>query len=101
MSQTLKHRHYSHLNRKKETEKFRTLKEAYFTNFRKYKTCKLEKRLYKTRIDRRIDQQNLKLVNDIVAEQIEEMNGENGISLWDINVIHYTTAITVLQQAGN
>ena len=28
------------------------------------------------------------------------MNGENGISLWDINVIHYTTAITVLQQAG-
>ena len=89
----------------KETEKYRTLKEAYFTNFRKYKTCKyktckLEERPYKTRIDRRIDEENLKLVNDIVAEQMEEMNGENGISLWDINVIHYTAAITVLQQAG-
>ena len=31
---------------------------------------------------------------------MEEMNGENGISLSDINVIHYTAAITVLQQAG-
>ena len=84
----------------KETEKYRTLKEAYFTNFRKYKTYKLEERPYKTRIDRKIDEENLKLVNDIVAEQMEEMNGENGISLWDINVIHYTAAITVLQQAG-
>ena len=84
----------------KETEKYRTLKEAYFTNFRKYKTYKLEERPYKTRIDRKIDEENLKLVNDIVAEQMEEMNGENGISLWEINVIHYTAAITVLQQAG-
>ena len=84
----------------KETEKYRTLKEAYFTNFRKYKTYKLEERPYKTRIDRKIDEENLKLVNDIVAEQMEEMNGENGISLWDINVSHYTAAITVLQQAG-
>ena len=65
----------------KETEKYRTLKEAYFTDFRKYKTYKLEERPYKPRIDRKIDEENLKLVNDIVAEQMEEMNGENGISL--------------------
>ena len=84
----------------KEIEKYRTLKEAYFTDFRKYKTYKLEERPYKTKIDRKIDEENPKLVNDIVAEQMEEMNGENGISLWDINVIHYTAAITVLQQAG-
>ena len=84
----------------KETEKYRTLKEAYFTNFRKYKIYKLEEGPYKTRIDRKIDEENLKLVNDIVAEQMEDMSGENGISLWDINVIHYTVAITVLQQAG-
>ena len=83
----------------KETEKYQTLKETYFTNFRKYKHANLKKDL-KTKIDRKIDEENLKLVNDIVAEQMEEMNGENGISLWDINVIHYTTAITVLQQAG-
>ena len=80
----------------KETEKYRILKETSVTNFRKYKTCKLEERPYKTSIDRKIDEENLKLVNDIVAEQMEEMNGENGISLWDINVIHYTVAITVL-----
>ena len=40
----------------KETEKYRTLKEAYFTDFRKYKTYKLEERPYKTRIDRKIDE---------------------------------------------
>ena len=70
-----------------ETEKYKTLKETYFTNFRKYKTCKLEERPYKTKIDQKIDEENLKLVNDIVAEQMEEMNSEKGISLWDINVI--------------
>ena len=31
---------------------------------------------------------------------MEEMNSKNGISLWDMDVIHYTATITVLQQAG-
>ena len=36
----------------------------------------------------------------IVEDQLDEMTKENGISLWDINVIHYSAAITILEQQG-
>ena len=36
----------------------------------------------------------------IIEDQLDEMNKENGISLWDINVIHYSAAITILEQQG-
>ena len=36
----------------------------------------------------------------IVEDQLNEMTKENGISLWDIDVIHYSAAITILEQQG-
>ena len=36
----------------------------------------------------------------IIEDQLDEMTKENGISLWDINVIHYSAAITILEQQG-
>ena len=36
----------------------------------------------------------------MIEDQLDEMNKENGISLCDINVIHYLAAITILEQQG-
>ena len=44
--------------------------------------------------------ENQEIINIIKADQLDEMNWGSGISLWDINVIHYTTAVTVLEQEG-
>ena len=87
-------------NEHREGEKYKQLKEKYFTNFNKFKSCKLEERRYRTKIDRKISAEDLAIVDMIVEDQLDEMTEENGISLWDINVILYSTAITILEQQG-
>ena len=81
-------------------KKYKQLKEKYFTNFKKFKSCKLEERRYRTKIDRKISAEDLAIVDIVVEDQLDEMTKENGISLWDINVIHYSAAITILEQQG-
>ena len=75
-------------NEHREGEKYKQLKEKYFTNINKFKSCKLEERRYRTKIDRKISAEDLAIVDMIVEDQLHEMTKENGISLWDINVIH-------------
>ena len=60
----------------------------------------IEERPYKTKIDGKINAENQEIINIIIADQLDEMNQGSGISLWDINVIHYTAAVTVLEQEG-
>ena len=84
----------------KEGENYTKLKGKYFNNFKKFKSCTLEERPYKTKIDRKINAENQEIINIIIADQLDEMNRGSGISLWDINVIHYTAAVTVLEQEG-
>ena len=79
---------------------YKQLKEICFTNFNKFKSCKLEERRYRTKIDRKISAEDLAIVDMIVEDKLDEMTKGNGISLWDINVIHYSAAITILEQQG-
>ena len=84
----------------REKENYTKLKEKYFNNFKTFKSCTLKERPYKTKIDRKINAENQEIINIIIADQLDEMNQGSGISLWDINVIHYTAAATVLEQEG-
>ena len=84
----------------REGENYTKLKGKYFNNFKKFKSCTLEERPYKTKIDRKINAENQEIINIIIADQLDEMNQGSGISLWVINVIHYTAATTVFEQEG-
>ena len=66
-------------NKHREGEKYRHLKEKYFTNFNKFKSCKLEERRYKTKIDRKISAEDLAIVDMMIEDQLDEMNKN-----WDI-----------------
>ena len=68
-------------NEHREGEKYKQLKEKYFTNFNIFKSCKLEEKRYRTKIDRKISAEDLAIVDMIVEDQLDEMTKENGISM--------------------
>ena len=43
----------------------------------------------------------LKIMDEIISEAIVNIEKNYEIDLWTINVIYYTTAVTVLQKEGN
>ena len=50
-----------------------------------FKSCKLEERPYRTKIDGKISTEDLTIVDMIIEDQLDEMNKENRMSLWDIS----------------
>ena len=58
----------------------------------------LENRPYQTYLDRKVPENEIEILNLILEKHIA--NTES-INLWDLNVITYTAAITLLERQGN
>ena len=76
------------------------IKVKWTENYTKYRPMLLQEREYTMKIERNIPENELRMVNLIVSEFIEENMKGKGISLWDINVACYTSAVTLLERLG-
>ena len=82
-----------------DTEMLDEIKQAWNVNFNKYKDTPLKDREYQTKLDRNMPEIELVIANRIVSEFIQEQ-AKDGISLSDINVASYLTAVTLLERIG-
>ena len=83
-----------------ESESHKELKQKWDRNLEKYKKLRLDQREYQKRVNRPINRDNLKNMNFIVGQHLEQNVKEDGISLWDLNAAYYSAAVTVLGQEG-
>ena len=79
-------------------EMIETIKLAWIGNYEQYIKVDVQERKYLTRKDRKIDDIKIEAANRIMDGKIKEL-GDN-ISLYHINVMQYTTAITLLERHG-
>ena len=80
-----------------EEQKLRDKWEEHFDLFYKEN---ITQRKYQTRVDRHIDSKLLATVDKIVNEKLKVMYESKGVSLWDLNVIYYTSAVTIIEAKG-
>ena len=40
------------------------------------------------------------MINSIITEHLADVHDREGVSLWDINIVHYSAAITLLEHEG-
>ena len=78
---------------------FKEIKQTWNMSFNKYKGTPLKDKGYQTKLDRNIPEIELVIANRIVTEFIQEQ-AKDGISLWDINIACYVTAVTLLERIG-
>ena len=76
------------------------MKARWNENYNKYKDKPLHEREVHTKTDRNIPENDLKIVDKLVADFMEENLQKDGLSLWDLNVICYTSAVTILDNLG-
>ena len=73
------------------------IKPEWIKNYERYLNINIEHRQYQTRKDRKIEDIELIVANKIMEETIQN---DESIDLWKINVMQYTTAITLLARHG-
>ena len=79
-------------------EMIKMIKPDWIENYHRYLETEITNRNFLTKKDRRIDDLEILAANRIMDEVILT-EGEN-INLWKINVMQYTTAITLLARHG-
>ena len=77
------------------------LEEKWNENFRKYSETNIPQRNYHTKVQSKVTEQEWTSINNIVERKVKELELNGELSLWDINVAHYATAITVISWKGN
>ena len=80
-----------------EEQKLRDKWEQHFDLFYKEN---ITQRKYQIRVDRHIDSKLLATVDKIVNEKLKVMYESEGVSLWDLNVIYYRSAVAILEAKG-
>ena len=81
-------------------EEEQKLRDKWEEHFDLFYNENIPQRKYQTRVDRHIDNKLLATVDKIVNEKLKVMYESKGVSLWDLNVIYYTSAITILEAKG-
>ena len=76
------------------------LKVRWRKHFQKYINIDVEEREYRTTINNQPLETLLRVMDIIVSEEIEEIEQQYNMNLWTLNVIYYTTAITLLEHEG-
>ena len=76
------------------------IREIWKRNFGKYITTDISKREYNVNIKPSPNEKYLKIADEIVAEELEKIKTEYVIDMWTLNVIYYTTAVSVLEKEG-
>ena len=79
-------------------EMMEKIKPEWLRNYEHYLRVEIQNREFTTKKDRKIENIEIVAVNRIMEDIIEEMG--NDINLWHINVMEYTTAITLLSRHG-
>ena len=64
--------------------------------FQKYLHVNIRAREYETRMDRKILEEEWSIANQIIEQNLTEIGKEQEISIWQIDVALYVTAITLL-----
>ena len=67
-------------------------------NFEKYIKMDIKQQEFSTKIKPPLTQEKLDILDLIVSEEIVTIEESHPIDLWTINVIHYATAITLLEK---
>ena len=76
------------------------LTELWKKNFQKYIELDIDQREYSTKVSPPPAQGQLEMIDEIISEQMTEIEGNYHNSLWILNVIYYTAAITLLEREG-
>ena len=74
------------------------LKPSFNKNFENFKLKTIEQRVYTTKIDKKIPTDYLKAINTVAREHLANIDN---ITLCDINVSIYTTAVTIKQDLND
>ena len=80
-----------------DQQRLENMKAGWNENYNKYKGKPLHEREFHTKRDRNIPENDLKIVDKLVTDFIEENLQKDGLSL---NVICYTSAVTILDNLG-
>ena len=76
------------------------LREIWRKNFEKYINMDIEHREFSTKVTPQPAQKNLDILNKIIEEEIMRLEKEHQLDLWTINVIYYTSVVSILQKEG-
>ena len=80
------------------TDMINNIKPQWTRNYEKYLNIEVQERKYLTKKDRKIEELELQAANRITEDKLTD-EGDN-INLWKLNVMQYTTAITLLERHG-
>ena len=69
-------------------------------NFDKYLGTDISMREYSTRTKPLPDQKLLQILDQIIAEEMNNIKTSYGMDYWIMNVIYYSTAVTILEKEG-
>ena len=83
-----------------DSEVKKALKVRWRKHFQKYINMDVEERKYRTMINNLPPETLLQVMDIIVSEEIEEIEQQHNMTLWTLNVIYYTTALTLLEHEG-
>ena len=76
------------------------LKVRWRKHFQKYINIDVEEREYRTTINNQPPETLLRVTDIIISAEIKEIEQQHNMNLWTLNVIYYTTAITLLEHEG-
>ena len=74
------------------------IREIWKRNFGKYITTGISNREYNVNIKPLPNEKYLRIADEIVAEELEKIKKEYEIDMWTLNIIYYTTAVSVLEK---
>ena len=76
------------------------LSQRWNENFQKYINKNVDGREYSTTINPPPSENYLRAMDEIIEERMAEILERHGNNLWTLNVIYYTTAITLIEKEG-
>ena len=88
------------LNTEQQLEK-ENLRKLWNKNFEKYIDLEINYREYSTKARPPPNKEKLSMIDLIVKEELNRIEENYGMNIWTLNVIYYTTAVTLLENEGN
>ena len=88
------------LNTEQQLEKEK-LRKLWNKNFEKYIDLEINYREYSTKARPPPKKEKLTMIDLIVKEELNRIEENYGMNIWTLNVIYYTTAVTLLENEGN
>ena len=69
-------------------------------HFETFYNQNISERKYQTKVDSKVNQKLPNTVDRIIDKKLKDMYDKDGVSSWDLNVIYYTSAVTLLETNG-